>query len=76
MPIYEYHCDQCKKKFETLVLGSDTPACPTCGREDVRRVMSACGFVSKGSGGQTVSASAGSSSCGGCTSSSCSGCGH
>jgi hypothetical protein len=38
--------------------------------------MSTCGFVSKGSGGQTVNTSASSSSCTGCSASSCSGCGH
>lgn len=75
MPIYEYQCDQCNKKFEILVIGRDKPVCPICGREDVRRLMSACGFVSKGSGGETTASSAGSS-CGGCTSSSCVGCGH
>jgi hypothetical protein len=37
--------------------------------------MSACGFVSKGSKGETVSRAAGSS-CGGCTAGSCSGCHH
>jgi hypothetical protein len=38
--------------------------------------LSTCGFVSKGSGGQTVSTSASASSCSGCTASSCAGCGH
>jgi hypothetical protein len=38
--------------------------------------MSACGFMSKGTGGETVRTSAASSSCTGCSSSSCAGCGH
>jgi hypothetical protein len=38
--------------------------------------MSACGFVSKGGGGQTVKQTAGASSCGGCHASSCAGCKH
>jgi hypothetical protein len=36
--------------------------------------MSACGFLSKGSDGQTISSS--SSSCGGCKAPSCAGCGQ
>ena len=75
MPIYEYSCEKCHKKFEILVMGSDKPACPDCGTIKIRRLMSACGFVSRGSGGETVSKSAGASSCAGCSSSSCSGCG-
>lgn len=75
MPIYEYFCDHCDKKFEMLVFGKEQPSCPNCGKAEVKRCISACGFVSKGSGGETVGKSAGASSCGGCTSSSCSGCG-
>jgi hypothetical protein len=36
--------------------------------------MSACGFLSKGSDGQTISSP--SSSCGGCKATSCAGCGQ
>ncbi len=75
MPIYEYTCEKCDKKFEILIMGSDKAACPACGNMKVRRLMSSCGFVSKGSGGETVSASAGASSCGGCSSTNCAGCG-
>jgi putative FmdB family regulatory protein len=30
MPIYEYVCKQCDKKFEALVRASTTVACPSC----------------------------------------------
>ena len=30
MPIYEYECRECDHRFELLVLGSETPACPEC----------------------------------------------
>ncbi len=73
MPIFEYHCKQCEHQFEKLVFGQECPECPECNSSDVCKLMSACGFVTKGAGGQTVSAS--SSSCGGCTASSCAGCG-
>ncbi len=77
MPIYEYTCKACGKNFETLVLGSDTPKCPACNSEDLARLMSKCGFVSKstGPGGQIqTTTSAGSSSCAGCSSKNCSSC--
>jgi len=75
MPIYEYFCNACDKKFEMLVMGKETPECPTCGAQDINRLMSACGFISKGGSGETVSMSAGDSGCGPCSASSCSGCG-
>jgi hypothetical protein len=50
--------------------------CPSCDSAEVCRLMSACGFFSKDSGGQTVKVPAGASGCGGCTASSCAGCSH
>jgi len=78
MPIYEYHCNDCEHNFEYLVFGNKQPdECPSCKSSKVNKLMSRCGFLSKGSGGETIKASASaSSSCGGCTASSCAGCGH
>lgn len=76
MPIYEYRCRDCGKNFEYLVIGNDTPECSGCGSKNVDRLMSACGFFSKGSTGETVSSSAGASGCSGCSATSCAGCGH
>ncbi len=76
MPIHEYHCGTCDKTFELLIRGNDHPECPICGGGKVRRLISACGFVSKGSGGETTAASAGRSSCSGCSASTCAGCGR
>ena len=75
MPIYEYHCEKCDQTFECLVIGSTKPECTACNSKKVRKLMSACGFVSKSGGGQTVRQAAGSS-CGGCHASSCGGCKH
>ena len=76
MPIYEYQCQDCRQEFEYLVFGGEEPdKCPSCQSEKVCRLMSACGFLSKGAGGETVSSSAGSS-CGGCAATSCAGCGQ
>ena len=76
MPIYEFQCKKCSREFEYLVLGSDKPVCPGCKSKNVSKMMSACGFVSKGGGGETVRSSASASSCGGCSAGSCAGCGH
>ncbi len=76
MPIYEFHCEKCGNEFECLVLGGETPECSACSSRKVRRLMSACGFVSKGAGGATVKQAAGASTCGGCSASSCAGCRH
>ncbi|TFG42406.1 MAG: zinc ribbon domain-containing protein [Syntrophobacterales bacterium] len=75
MPIYEYHCEKCDLTFECLVIGSSKPECTACNSKKVRKLMSACGYVSKGAGGQTVKQTAGSS-CGGCHATSCGGCKH
>jgi putative FmdB family regulatory protein len=79
MPIYEYNCKKCNINFESLVMSDETPECPKCGSSGVARLMSACGFVSKGvsSGGEapTLKSSAGSSPCSSCTAGNCSSCG-
>lgn len=75
MPIYEYKCKNCNEEFEALVFKSDeTVPCPKCNGEDVDRLMSACGFKSRGADGGYTASSAGSSSCAGCTSTNCSSC--
>ncbi|MEE8540248.1 MAG: zinc ribbon domain-containing protein [Desulfobacterales bacterium] len=72
MPIYEYHCAKCGQDFECLIFGNEKPQCDSCNSRKVKRLMSACGFISKGGSGETVSSSA--SSCGSCSASSCAGC--
>ncbi len=40
MPIYEYVCKSCDRKFEALVRGSKAPVCESCGGADLERLMS------------------------------------
>ncbi|NLC30103.1 MAG: zinc ribbon domain-containing protein [Chloroflexi bacterium] len=73
MPIYEYYCRHCGKKFELLRSFSeaDTQAnCEFCGSKEVRRQLSKINAFSDGAslnaGGQCSSCSSGNcSSCGG-----------
>lgn len=30
MPIFEYICQECRNRFEAIVLGSQKPRCPKC----------------------------------------------
>lgn len=40
MPIYEFECEGCGARFEELVAAGAAVACPQCGSERVRRLMS------------------------------------
>ena len=51
MPIYEYECPSCEHRFEKLVrINADAPPCPECGGGEVRKLVSASGFILKGGG--------------------------
>ena len=42
MPIYEFECEECGERFEELVAASVSAiACPACGSERTRRLISA-----------------------------------
>ena len=53
MPLYEYTCLGCSKRFEALVLGSERPACPACGGRNLEKLISTFAVGS----GQAVRAS-------------------
>jgi putative FmdB family regulatory protein len=40
MPLYEYKCRGCGRRFEALVRSGDTPACPSCHSADLERQLS------------------------------------
>jgi len=40
MPIYEYRCRACDHRFELIVNGSTTPACPACEARDLEKQLS------------------------------------
>jgi len=41
MPIFSFRCTKCGEEFETLVMGSDKPACPACSGAELERLVSA-----------------------------------
>lgn len=52
MPIYEYQCPHCRKRFEEWLKSDDdasTHPCPTCG-ESSPRIISQSTFILKGGG--------------------------
>lgn len=51
MPLYEYHCDACGRRFELIRKFSDPPLekCPTCGGM-VHKLVSSPAFQFKGTG--------------------------
>lgn len=74
MPIYEYVCPGCKRKFELLRPLSEADAsalCSECHRE-AKRILSTFAAVSKDAGGQSTPLS---SPCAGCRTDSCATCG-
>jgi putative FmdB family regulatory protein len=52
MPIYEYRCPDCSHEFEEIQKMSADPVtlCPTCGKENVTKLLSAAAFHLKGGG--------------------------
>jgi putative FmdB family regulatory protein len=52
MPIYEYVCSSCHHQLETMQSIKDPPLkqCPECKRRTLKKVVSATGFVLKGTG--------------------------
>lgn len=51
VPIYEYRCEECKKRSSLLIgFSSPDPACPHCGKPALRRLVSTFATVSSGDG--------------------------
>ncbi len=79
MPVYNYHCTQCKNSFEVRKRMADLDSqtrCPDCGSAQTERRIASIAIFAASSDGQRR-ALAGMPSCGGCSMSGtgCSSCG-
>jgi putative FmdB family regulatory protein len=63
MPLFEYLCRECQRRFETLVTGDRQPACPSCQGHDLEKQISTFA-VSTSSSSRTGAGSMGA--CGSC----------
>ena len=52
MPLYEFECEACKKRFERIQKFTDprSDVCPHCGKGPVRKLFSSPAIQFKGSG--------------------------
>jgi putative FmdB family regulatory protein len=62
VPIYEYICKQCSKKFEALLQGSQKPSCPACQSTRLEQQLSVFSVAASGSKSSAPAAGA----CGSC----------
>ena len=57
MPIFEYECLECEQSFEHLERASSPGvACPSCGAQQVKRLVSLCAVSSEASRAANLSA--------------------
>jgi len=57
MPIFEYECLECEQSFEHLERASSPGvACPSCGAQQVKRLVSLCAVSSESSRAANLSA--------------------
>ena len=72
MPILEFFCNECRKRFEDLIRNNDERealVCPQCKSGDLSRLCSTFGFFRNGKFSCNIG-----SSCAGCSVTSCAGC--
>jgi putative FmdB family regulatory protein len=66
MPLYEYLCKGCSHQFETLVRGSETPACPACHTTELERRLSVFAAHTDTGGGWPKRVEPTAGACGSC----------
>jgi len=79
MPIYEYICGKCRKKFSQLrpMSKADSPiACGDCGSNDTKRAISLFSAISRGGNGESHAVKGSGGGCGSCAGGHCGTCSH
>lgn len=65
MPLFEYECRDCGRRFEFLTRAGQTPSCPSCESVDLQKQLSVFA-VSGGSGEKSFDFAAPGGACGHC----------
>ena len=75
MPLYEYYCPVCEKKFELLrpMSRSDEPAACPGGHEGAKRLISVFAALTRSAAGEAAPVASGGG-CSGCSSGNCGTC--
>ena len=66
MPLYEYICRSCSRRFEALVMGTTRAACPGCGGRDLDKLLSTFAVGAGGVSRESAESSGDEGSCGTC----------
>lgn len=56
MPMFDFVCTACQHSFETLVRGSQVPACPACGSEKLEKQLALPAIKTSGTHAKAMSA--------------------
>ena len=59
MPLFDYICKDCRKRFEALVSGSRAAACPLCHSTNLEQQLSRFAVANASSPARAMSACAG-----------------
>jgi putative FmdB family regulatory protein len=70
MPIFAYECRDCDTEFQTLVRSNEDPACPSCGQQNLEKLLSLIASPNKG-GEDAGACASGGPICGGCSPTGC-----
>jgi len=78
MPIYEYVCGECQKKFSQLrpMSKADLPAPCACGSSNTTRAISMFSAISRGGNGEAHQVRGTGGGCGSCGGGHCGSCSH
>lgn len=66
MPIFEYLCKQCGKRFEAIVYGGKQPACPECQGSSLEQQLSVFAVAGGSKSSASMSDFGGGGACGSC----------
>jgi putative FmdB family regulatory protein len=64
MPLFEYRCRACEKRFEEFVLGDAKPRCPACQSGKLEKLLSVFAVGSGSGSARSEEPAGGCGSCG------------